>query len=125
MTPKEEFENTMYYSSIPAVAGLTSLAAFLNLTVTIKIVDVGANPIDGVAPYAPLLEGGHAEVVGFEPNPEALAELKRNKGPREVYLPHAVGDGGRHELRFCQAAGMSSLLEPGRVPPSGVGAVGK
>ena len=78
----------------------------------IKVVDIGANPIDGSPPYAGLLRAGRADVVGFEPNPAALARLQSMKGPNETYLPHAVADGGRHMLRICQAPGMTSLLQP-------------
>jgi len=78
----------------------------------VKVVDIGANPIDAEPPYAAMLRAGQAEVVGFEPNPAALAELEARKGPLEQYFPHAVGDGGRHTLHICQAPGMTSLLEP-------------
>lgn len=79
---------------------------------SLKIVDVGANPLDGPAPYAALFEGGIAQVVGFEPNREALATLNARKSARETYLPHAIGDGGRHRLHICHAPGMTSLLPP-------------
>jgi FkbM family methyltransferase len=59
-----------------------------------------------------MLHAGSANIVGFEPNAEALAELQAMRGPNEIYLPHAVGDGCLHTLRFCRAAGMTSLLEP-------------
>lgn len=78
----------------------------------VKVVDIGANPIDSEPPYAAMLRAGDAEVVGFEPNRAALAELDRRKGPLERYFPEAVGDGGRHLLHICQAPGMTSLLEP-------------
>ncbi|MDO9710123.1 FkbM family methyltransferase [Paracraurococcus lichenis] len=78
----------------------------------IRVVDIGANPIDGEPPYAGMLRAGEAEVVGFEPNPAALAALEARRGPLERYLPHAVGDGRRHRLHLCQAPGMTSLLEP-------------
>jgi len=58
------------------------------------------------------LASGHAHVVGFEPNLRALAELNRRKGPNELYLPHAIGDGRRHTLRHTWLPGMTSLLEP-------------
>lgn len=80
--------------------------------VRVKIVDIGANPIDGDPPYAKLLNSGIAEIVGFEPNPDALAKLNEQKGANETYLPHAVGDGRRHTLHLCQAPGMTSLLTP-------------
>lgn len=88
------------------------LHSLLDVSCRIKVVDVGANPIDGVAPYQPLLAAGHTHVIGFEPNLEALEELNQKKGPNETYLPNAVGDGRRHTLRHCEAPGMTSLLEP-------------
>jgi FkbM family methyltransferase len=78
----------------------------------VKVIDIGANPIDADPPYAAMLRAGDAEVVGFEPNPAALAELERRRGPHERYFPHAIGDGQRHTLHICQAPGMTSLLEP-------------
>jgi FkbM family methyltransferase len=89
-----------------------SLSGFLGLETLIDIVDVGANPIDGDAPYKPLLDGGLAHVYGFEPNPVALAKLNSLKGPNETYFPNAVFDGNEHELKICRAEGMTSLLEP-------------
>lgn len=80
--------------------------------VRVKVVDIGANPIDGDPPYGEMLRRGEASVVGFEPNPAALDILNQQKGPNEIYLPNAVGDGARHTLRVCQAPGMTSLLEP-------------
>ena len=78
------------------------------------IVDIGANPIDGDPPYKPMLDAGLCTVTGFEPQPDALAALERRKGPRETYLPHAVGDGRARTLHVCQERGMSSLLPPDR-----------
>lgn len=89
-----------------------SLSRIINLAGPVRVVDIGANPIDGDPPYKPLLDKELANLVGFEPQPEALAELNRKKGPRETYLPHTVGDGGRHTLHITRAPGMTSLLEP-------------
>ena len=91
---------------------MRSFAALTEMAPRIKIVDIGANPIDGSPPYARMLAAGDADVVGFEPNEAALARLNDMKGANELYLPHAVGDGRRHKLHFCQAPGMTSLLEP-------------
>jgi FkbM family methyltransferase len=92
------------------------LASFRSLTkadVRVKIVDIGANPLtDGAAPYDRLLRAGDADVIGFEPNPAALAKLNQIKGPTETYLPYAIADGERRTLNFCQAPGMTSLLTP-------------
>lgn len=89
-----------------------SLNSILGTGIKIKVVDIGANPIDGAPAYQPLLQNGHAEVVGFEPAPAALAELNLKKGPHETYLPLAVGDGKRHTLHFCASSGMTSLFRP-------------
>lgn len=103
---------------VPPMSAPLDPFAFRQLTglaPQVKIVDIGANPIDDEAPYAGLLAGGDAEVVGFEPNPDALARLEAARGPHETYLPHAVADGGRHSLKVCWAQGMTSLLQPNPV----------
>jgi FkbM family methyltransferase len=76
------------------------------------IVDVGANPIDGDPPYKPMLAAGLCQVVGFEPQPDALARLNQAKGVHELYLPHAVADGTERTLHVCALEGMTSLLVP-------------
>jgi len=95
-------------------ANLGSFRSLTKTDVRVKIVDIGANPLDGVPPYEQLLRAGDADIIGFEPNPAALAKLNELKGPAETYLPHAIGDGKRHTLNFCQAPGMTSLLTPNR-----------
>jgi FkbM family methyltransferase len=101
---------TTYHQPRPSRA--PKLSTLLGVSCIIKVVDIGANPIDGPAPYASLLASGCAEIVGFEPNAEALARLARQKGPRETYLPYAIGDGRQHTLYRCQSEGMTSLLQP-------------
>ncbi|HEY2010049.1 MAG TPA: FkbM family methyltransferase [Rhizomicrobium sp.] len=76
------------------------------------IVDVGANPIDGAPPYKAMLAAGLCEVTGFEPQGPALARLEKSKGPRERYLPYALGDGSARTLHVCELEGMTSLLVP-------------
>ncbi|MCX5609965.1 MULTISPECIES: FkbM family methyltransferase [unclassified Streptomyces] len=76
------------------------------------VVDVGANPIDGDPPYRDMLAAGLCRVTGFEPQPDALDELKRRKGPHETYLPDALGDGGTHTLHVAATSGMTSLFRP-------------
>jgi len=90
----------------------TSLNAILGTDIKIKVVDIGANPIDGKPSYSGLLQAGSAQVVGFEPQPEALAKLNAQKGPRETYLPVVVGDGRAHPVHFCASSGMTSLFKP-------------
>jgi FkbM family methyltransferase len=78
----------------------------------VDVVDIGANPIDGDPPYRLLMDAGLCRVTGFEPQPRALAELRRLAGPNERYLPYAVGDGGPHTLHLTATSGFASLLEP-------------
>jgi FkbM family methyltransferase len=89
-----------------------SFHALTGSTVRVKIVDVGANPLHGAPPYHKLLSGGNADLVGFEPNPAALAELNGQRRPGEIYLPNAIGDGRRHTLHICGGSDMNSLLKP-------------
>ena len=89
-----------------------SISSLIELDEFIDIVDIGANPIDGLPPYKPLLEKNLARVIGFEPNEEALSQLEVLKGPNEEYLGKAVYDGHPQQLRICNSEGMSSLLEP-------------
>jgi FkbM family methyltransferase len=78
----------------------------------IRIVDVGSSPVDGPPPYQPIVDQVPTELIGFEPNPDARAELRARLKPNETLLADALGDGGSHTLHFCNAPGMNSLLEP-------------
>ena len=89
-----------------------SLADFLKFDSKINVVDIGANPVDGIPPYKALLESGLVDVIGFEPNPKALEILNAKKGPNETYLPDVIYDGSEQELKLCMSSGMVSLLEP-------------
>ncbi len=94
---------------------LTSIPSFIALTgenPRQKIVDIGARYMGPDPIYAPLLKAGNASVVGFEPDPDAVAKLNELKRPGDVYLPYAVGDGQRHRLHICAARDMTSLLKP-------------
>lgn len=76
------------------------------------VVDIGANPIDGAPPYKAMLESGICRVIGFEPQPEALEQLRNAATPLETYLPDVVADGENARLHVCSASGMTSLLQP-------------
>ncbi|CAB4771089.1 unannotated protein [freshwater metagenome] len=91
---------------------LPTLVDWLPPTRRTIVLDIEANPIDGDASYKAMLASGLCSVIGFEPQPEALAELNRRKGPYETYYPLVIGDGGSHTLHVCRASGMTSLLEP-------------
>lgn len=80
----------------------------------VKVIDVGASPIDGDPPYAAMRGHGDVAVVGFEPSPSQFAALQARPIPGCTFLPHAVGDGTDGTLRVCRAPGMTSLLEPHR-----------
>ena len=88
------------------------LAEILAPTRPTAIVDVGANPIDGDPPYKAMLAAGLCEVTGFEPQTDALARLEKAKGPRERYLPYALGDGSARTLHVCELEGLTRLLVP-------------
>ena len=89
-----------------------SLAEILEINTLIDVVDIGANPSWDEAPYKTLLDAGLAQVIGFEPNPDALDRLNSIKGANETYFPDAIYDGKAHELKVCEHPGMTSLLEP-------------
>ncbi len=93
---------------------ISELHAILKPERRTHVVDVGANPIDGDAPYKAMLQRKLCHVTGFEPQPEALKTLRTNASECERYLPYAIGDGKWHTLHVCQASGMSSLLRPDR-----------
>ena len=63
-------------------------------------------------PYKPLLDKRRCRVIGFEPQPDALAALNAQKSDLETYLPDVVGDGNTALLRVCRASGMTSLFPP-------------
>ncbi len=90
----------------------SSLVDLIEIRPFVDVVDIGANPIGGDAPYKPLLDMGLAHVYGFEPNPNALAKLNAVKGENETYIAAAVYDGRMQEIRICTAESMASLLEP-------------
>ena len=88
------------------------LTALLQPDRLTAVVDIGANPIDGDAPYKAMLQGRICRVTGFDPHPQALARLNAAKSDLETYLPHAVGDGETHTLNICRGLGFASLLQP-------------
>ena len=60
---------------------LRTVVDWLPPTRPTTVLDIGANPIDGDPPYKAMLASGLCSVIGFEPQPEALAELNRRKSP--------------------------------------------
>ncbi len=82
----------------------------LPITRRSRVVDIGANPMAADAAHKPLLDLGACDVVGFEPQPVAFAELAKIKSDRETYFPYAVGNGTRRSLRVYEDHGMTSFL---------------
>ncbi|MDV4167268.1 FkbM family methyltransferase [Rhodovulum sp. FJ3] len=87
------------------------LGKILSPSRLLRIVDVGANPLES-PPYKSLLEVGLAEVWAFEPQKSAYEELLKDKRPNFHLLPYAVGDGQDANLHVCKSSGFSSLLAP-------------
>ena len=54
---------------------MDTLSAILRPARLTRVVDVGANPIDGDPPYKAMLEAGLCMFTGFEPQLHALARL--------------------------------------------------
>lgn len=78
----------------------------------LRVLDIGANPL-GDTPYKGLLQMGACEVWGFEPQPDAYADLIAQAGPLEHYLCAAVGDGQPAQLHICgTSTGFTSTLQP-------------
>ncbi|MBT8474196.1 MAG: FkbM family methyltransferase [Rhodobacteraceae bacterium] len=89
---------------------VSRLIEMLPLTRRTRVVDVGANPINGTPPYGNLLAMGGCEVWGFEPEETAFARLTNSE--TETYLPYAVGDGSEAVLNVTRSISLSSLLTP-------------
>jgi len=86
----------------------------------IRIVDVGAVFLGGDN-FDKLVQEGHAQVIGFEPqkeeceklNARALAEAPRADKVKRQYFPYFIGDGSRRKFYFTNNTGYtSSLYEP-------------
>lgn len=89
----------------------TLLRDELSPTRRTRVVDVGANPLTP-PPYQPLLDADGCDVLGFEPHPEAFAELQDNASDRETYYPFAVGDGSDQTLNIYAESGLTSVYPP-------------
>ena len=96
--------------AVPDQQGLSLLAALWPEALPLHVVDVGANPIEGDAPYKSLLAQGFAKVTGFEPQAEALARLTAVKSAAETYHPQALGDGKPAELQIYAHSGFTSVF---------------
>lgn len=86
--------------------------ALQTLLPKVHILDVGAAMVEGADHYAPLVDRGLAEVIGFEPNPSELARLRASGRPHYRYLPYALGTGETRTFHQARFPGCSSLLPP-------------
>lgn len=79
----------------------------------LKVVDVGALPVEGQSEiYQPLLDRGLCDVVAFEPDRELCDRLNAKSDGSRTFLPYFIGDGTTGTFRVCHAAMTSSLYEP-------------
>ncbi len=79
----------------------------------LKVVDVGALPVEGHSEiYQDLLDRGMSEVIAFEPDPELCDRLNSESVAARKFLPYFIGDGSSGEFRVCNAPMTSSLFEP-------------
>ena len=80
---------------------------------SIKILDIGAMEIgSGKETYAPLLETGKVEIIGFEPDEGECVKLNLRKDGTRVYYPYFIGDGEKATYYQTNMAMTGSLFEP-------------
>ncbi|MBF0587901.1 MAG: FkbM family methyltransferase [Magnetococcales bacterium] len=77
----------------------------------LTIIDVGAM-FEEKERYAPLVQQGLANVVGFEPNPVKLKELREKKREAYRYFPYVLGQGEERVFHATRYPGCSSLYCP-------------
>lgn len=113
--PRPVFDAAAFGRGVPPAAtnaGHPTLLDLVRLDRPIRILDVGASPVDGPPPYQSIVDAVPTELIAFEPNAAERALLEARLKPHEKLLGDALGDGKQHTLHFCQAPGMNSLLEP-------------
>lgn len=91
----------------------SSIAHLLEDDLIIVVADIGASLIDSERPpYQPLIDSGKARLIAFEPDPVALAELRRHYPAPNECLPHFVGDGAKHTFYETNWGATGSLFAP-------------
>ncbi|KPP86952.1 MAG: FkbM family methyltransferase [Rhodobacteraceae bacterium HLUCCA08] len=76
----------------------------------LQIADIGARITRSVPPYQALLTAGIAHLHGFEPEPEAYAELKAAADATMSIYPHAVGKPGPATFYAHHIGALSSVF---------------
>lgn len=75
------------------------------------IVDVGANPVNE-PPYSLLRALNACQVVSFEPEAKAFADLEKTRRHNEKNFNVAVGDGATRDLYLYRHETMTSIFAP-------------
>lgn len=86
------------------------LRSALGVERTLRIADVGANPVN-VPDYQELLQIGACEVWGFEPDSGAFAALKAQAGPNTHFVQRAIGKTGKALFYPHKLTALGSLLK--------------
>lgn len=76
-----------------------------------RIADVGARATKTGTPYQPLADAGLIELFGFEPEPEAFAELQAIAKPHETYFEAAIGAPGPATFYAHKIGSLSSVYK--------------
>ena len=76
------------------------------------VVDIGANPFAGTPPYGTLRRSDCCQVIGFEPQEDALNALLKTARHNDLFLPYAIGDGSTRPLYITRNSGLVSNLRP-------------
>ncbi|SMX30991.1 FkbM family methyltransferase [Octadecabacter ascidiaceicola] len=87
------------------------LASALGISERIQIADIGARKMKKPPVYQPLLGLDVAELIGFEPEPEAFAVLKANAEPNTRYIQSAVGKPGPATFYSHTIGSLSSVFK--------------
>ena len=86
------------------------LMDLLALEAPLQVADIGARITKEVPVYKPLLDHGVAHLHGFEPEPEAFAELKAAAGEGVSVYPYAVGKPGPATFYAHHIGALSSVF---------------
>ena len=96
----------------PSDAPMASISQLFPELPDVKVIDIGASPIDGDPPYSALRDADKMDLVAFEPDETQFAALQALNFPRTKAIKAAIGDGTEGVLKICKIPGMTSLLEP-------------
>lgn len=77
----------------------------------LRILDIGAMSL-GAEPWDQLVDRGHAELLGFEPQAAECGRCNAAARPHRRYLPLALGDGATWPFHICCGAATSSVFAP-------------